>query len=137
MHEEKDYCMRLLRTNSRVYYTPQVEVLHKVSPEKRYESNERVFYYGIRNDFWIYIRNAPFFFAFLYLAYLTLSVFPYSIKKKSFKLYIKGVLHGFFSSMKAWQQRNPLSYAQFKEFNKLEAKKRDPILVRIRKFLSL
>jgi hypothetical protein len=39
--------------------------------------------------------------------------------------------------MKAWQQRNPLSCAQFKEFNELEDKKRDPILARIKKFLSL
>ncbi len=136
MHEEKDFCMRLLRTNHRVFYTPRIEVYHKVSPEKRYESNDRTFYYAIRNDFWIYIRNVPFYDALKHLVYLCISALPYSIKRKSFGYYMRGVAEGIFSSKKAWKIRSPLSKSQFKLYLELSNKKKANIGDRIKRFLT-
>lgn len=136
MHEEKDFCMRLLRTNYRVFYTPKIEVYHKVSPEKRYESNERSFFYGIRNEFWVYIRNVPFYDALKHLIYLVITALLYSIKRKSFGYYMKGVAEGIFSSKKAWKIRSPLSQSQFKLYLELSNKKRDKLRDRFKRFLS-
>jgi GT2 family glycosyltransferase len=136
MHEEKDFCMRLLRTNYRVYYTPQIKVYHKVSPEKRYESKERIYYYGIRNEIWIYIRNVPVYNALKHLIYLLLSTLFYSIKHKSFKLFVKGVREGIFSGKRAWKIRNPLSRSQYKLYLELSNKKKDKMSIRIKRFFS-
>jgi GT2 family glycosyltransferase len=136
MHEEKDFCMRLLRTNYRVFYTPKIEVYHKVSPEKRYESKERSFFYGIRNEFWVYIRNVPFYDALKHLIYLVITALLYSIKRKSFGYYMKGVVEGIFLSKKAWKIRSPLSQSQFKLYLELSNKKRDKLRDRFKRFLS-
>jgi len=136
MHEEKDFCMRLLRTNYRVFYTPKIEVFHKVSPEKRYESNERTFYYGIRNEFWIYIRNVPFYDALKHLIYFAITALLYSIKRRSFGYYIKGVAEGIFSSKRAWKIRSSLSKSQFKLYLELSNKKKDNIGDRIKRFFT-
>jgi GT2 family glycosyltransferase len=136
MHEEKDFCMRLLRTDFLVYYSPDIEVYHKVSPEKRYESNERSYYYGIRNDFWIYIRNAPIYKAMIYLTYLCISALPYSIKKKSFGYYLKGIVEGIFLSKNAIKLRKPLTTSQFSKFVELEAREKESFKFRIIQFLT-
>lgn len=136
MHEEKDFCMRLLHTNYRVFYIPNIEVYHKVSPEKRYESNERTFYYGIRNDFWVYIRNVPFNNALKHLSYLVIKALLYSIKRKSLKYYIKGVAEGIFLSGGAWKIRKPLSKFQFNLYLELSNKNKNSIRDRINRFFS-
>jgi GT2 family glycosyltransferase len=132
MHEEKDFCMRLLFTNYRVFFTPHIEVYHKVSPEKRYESDERTFYYGIRNEFWIYIRNVLFYDALKHLIYFTSSTLLYSIKRKSFRYYIKGISEGILSSKRAWKIRSPLSRTQFNLYVELSNKKKDGIGNRVK-----
>ncbi len=136
MHEEKDYSMRLLRTDFLIYYTPNIEVQHKVSPEKRYESKERSFFYGIRNEFWIYIRNAPFMVAAKHLSYLFLTALLYSIKKKSFGNFCKGVTQGIFFSKRAWKYRRPLSPAQFRQYHDLFNKDKDSLMDKIKRYFS-
>jgi GT2 family glycosyltransferase len=136
MHEEQDFCMRLLRTNYRVFYTPQIEVYHKVSPEKRYESDERTFFYGIRNDIWIYIRNVPIYDALKHLVYLGITALFYSIKMKSFIYYMKGVAEGIFLSKKAWKIRKPLSKWQLNLYFELSYKNKDTIRDRIKRFFT-
>ena len=126
--------MRLLRTNFLVYFAPNIDVFHKVSPEKRYESKERTFFYAIRNEFWIYIRNVPFGSALKHLSYLSLTAFLYSLKKKSFGFYIRGLMQGIFCSTRAWRLRKPLTYAQYKLYHKLSNKRKDSIRDRIKIF---
>jgi len=135
MHEEKDFCLRLQRTSYLVFYTPQIEVYHKVSPEKRYELKERSFYYGIRNEFWISIRNVPLYDALKHLIYFTITTLPYSIKKKSYWYYIKGLSEGIFLSRRAWKIRRPLSRMQFNVYIKLSNKEKDSFGNRIKRFI--
>lgn len=135
MHEEKEFSLRRLKTDYIIYYVPQIIVYHKVSPEKRYEPNERFFFYGIRNEFWVYIRNVPLIKAIPHLAFVAFSAFLYSIRKGFFSYYIKGIFQGVFFSGKAWKRRDPISIDDYKLYESLLNKKKDKILIRLKRFL--
>lgn len=136
MHEEKEYSMRLLHTNYNIYYAPQLIVYHKVSEEKRYSSNERFYYYGIRNEFWTYFRNVPFWPALRHLIKLAFLAMLYSLRKGYFIFYIKGILQGIFFSKVAIRLRNPISKEKYAQYQCLLNKKPDRIYVRIKRFIT-
>lgn len=136
MHEEKDFSMRLMKTDYSIYYAPQIKIYHKVSPEKRYEPNERFFFYGIRNEFWVYIRNIPIIQAIPHLTFVMFSALLYSIRKGFFIYYIKGLFQGIFLSKDAWKLRDPINISDYKLYKSLLNKRKDNILIRVKRFFK-
>lgn len=135
LHEEKDYSLRLLHTPYLVYYTPDIIVYHKVSPEKRYDLNERSFYYNVRNIIWIYIRNVSLLQSISFLSPLFVKIFLYSFRKGYVYHFFKGVIEGIAGSREAWQLRKPLPKAKYQQYVQLENKEKAPLLIRLKRFL--
>jgi hypothetical protein len=72
----------------------------------------------------------------IYLTYLCISALPYSIKKKSFGYYLKGIVEGIFLSKNAIKLRKPLTTSQFSKFVELEAREKESFKFRIIQFLT-
>ncbi len=137
MHEEKEYSMRLLETKYKIYYCPDINIYHKVSPEKRFQPDERFFYYGIRNEFWIYIKNIPLFYSIRHLFFIFWAGLLYSLRRGYFVYYIKGAYEGIFNCGTSLKNRKPVSYKNYRRYLKFLNIEKDNILSRIKRFILL
>jgi len=137
MHEEKDYSMRLYESRYKIYYCPDIEIYHKISPEKRFQPDERFFYLGIRNEIWIYFKNVPLFYLIKHLANLISSGMLYSLRRGYFVNFIKGVYEGVFHCGQAIKDRKPMSNKDYKIYLELLNLKKDPIIKRIKRFILM
>ncbi len=135
MHEEKDYSMRLLKTKFGVFYAPQVKVYHKISPDKRFKPNERFYYYGIRNEIWIYLKNVPFILALEHIPKVICFSMLYSIRKGYFRYFLRGLFEGFLKSISIMKIRKPMSKSNYRIYKGLQIKKKENILNRFKRFL--
>ncbi|NOX90119.1 MAG: glycosyltransferase family 2 protein [Calditrichaeota bacterium] len=135
MHEEKEYSLRALDAGFDILYTPEIKAYHKISPEERYLPDERFFYYGIRNEFWIYLRNVPWRFTIPHLLFVFFSAALYSARLGYFKFYRKGVFEGIFKNKEALKLRNPIKTATYRQYLALLNKKKDSVPVRLLRFI--
>ncbi len=136
MHEEKDFSFRALNAGFKIVYVPWIEVYHKVSPQRRFESNERFFYYGIRNEIWIYIKNIPWRFTVPHLFFLFWAGGLYALRLGYFKYFLKGYYDGLLQGMRKLSMRHPVSEETYKLYLKLLDKRKDPWLKRIQRFFK-
>lgn len=137
MHEEKEYSMRLIESRYKIYYCPGIEIYHKISPEKRFQPDERFFYFGIRNEIWIYLKNVPLFFLIKHLVYLIGIGVLYSLRRGYFIYFIKGVYEGIFHCSHAIKDRRPMSNEDYKIYLRLLNLKKDNIITRIKRFVFM
>ncbi len=136
MHEEKEYSLRALNAGFQILFTPQIKVYHKISPQNRYQVDERFFYYGIRNEIWIYLKNVPWKFTIPHLLFVGFAGGLYALRKGFFKQYLKGVGEGVAHSGKALKLRKPIKDETYRKYLKLLNKKKDPIGRRILRFVK-
>jgi GT2 family glycosyltransferase len=55
--EEMDLGLRLINAGYRIKYDAAIEILHKVSPEKRFRWSAGRLYYGVRNELYIHYKS--------------------------------------------------------------------------------
>ncbi len=136
MHEEKEYSLRALNAGFQILFTPQIKVYHKISPQNRYQVDERFFYYGIRNEIWIYLKNVPWKFTIPHLLFVGFAGGLYALRKGFFKQYLKGVGEGIAHSGKALKLRKPIKDETYKEYLRLLNKRKDPLWKRLVRFVK-
>jgi GT2 family glycosyltransferase len=77
--EEKDLTFRLINAEYQIWYTPSVQVFHKVNLRERALWRH---YFDLRNHTWFAMRQLPWFFAGLHVmlwsARITVKTFPHS-----------------------------------------------------------
>lgn len=106
-HEGPDLAYRLFENGFNVLYSGNIEVTHCSSDQAR--EHWRNYYYDTRNQFWLAVRNFPFYYASVYLARGLLSMMIYSIRDGYFLYWLKAIRDGLLGLSSAFKERNVLS----------------------------
>lgn len=86
--EEMEFSFRMLEKGMKILFTPQIAVLHRLSPSGR----EPRIYYQLRNRVWVVIKYLPFIYAIMHISIWLLYLLWHSIKDKKINEYTRAVI---------------------------------------------
>lgn len=95
LHEEVEIARRVVNYGYKIKYSPEVVILHKVSPENRVHWNDLRWYYDVRNSLYIYMKFKK---PFIKYAYRNFAYMVKAIKHKK----VKSTLKGMFDAIKMY-----------------------------------
>jgi len=91
-HEGPDLCLRIMKADYEIWYSPAIKVLHFASNDAR--PDWRAYYYNTRNNIWLAYRHYPAWYALQYVGYYTGMMLFYAIKSGHVGSFLKGVADG-------------------------------------------
>ena len=105
-HEGPDLALRIMNLESKVIYSPEVEVHHSHSTLGR--ASWRRYYYDSRNLIWLVIRNYPVIWGVKKLFIGLSAMFVYSLRDGFIKYWFKGIFDGLLKLPEVFKQRSPI-----------------------------
>jgi GT2 family glycosyltransferase len=126
-HEGWDLGLRILDQGYRILYTPEIQVLHLMSPEGR-GSNSRPFFLFTRNYIWVTYRDYPLSAGLRFLSFRLAMMAYFAVRKGHFAAFLKGMRDGISGCRQI--HRAPVQQKTIKYINSLESE-RPSIFVRL------
>jgi len=118
-HEGWDLGLRILDCGYRILYTPEVQVLHLMSPEGR--ANSRPFFLFTRNYIWIAFKDYPVMSGLRFLSFRLAMMAYFSLRKGQTPTFLKGVWEGIWGCRHI--KRAPVHRSTIAYVNSLESER--------------
>lgn len=131
-HEGPDLAFRLMDKGYDVIYIGEVVVQHCHSNLGR--KSWTTYYYDSRNQFWLAVRNLPFFYALKYLTRGLISTLVYSLRDGYFRYWLKAIKDGVGGLPVVWKDRKIVSKCTINVIEQID-KMRPPLWYLIKKRL--
>ncbi len=106
-HEGPDLAYRILNANYKIIYSPEIEVIHKVSKIQR--ASWRNSYYDTRNQIWLGIRNFPLLMLTHHLINRIGTTFLFCMARGHVRWYLKALLDALKGLPRELKNRKPIS----------------------------
>ena len=118
-HEGLDLALRVLDSGFRVLYTPEVRVIHSMSPETR--TPERPFYFYTRNYIWIAYKDYSFFQAIRFLTPKLMMMTYFTVRSGHYRAFFKGLWDGFKGLWRVHPHRTPIKNETIRYYARLDS----------------
>lgn len=132
-HEGPDLAYRFINKGYNIYYTGDIDVLHKCSKEQR--TTWRNVYYDTRNYFWLLIRNYPVNKIIFKCIFRLITTMIFAMSRKQFKWYISGIKDSFLGLTYHYKKRELLTKSSIEKIKTIR-KQQPKISNRCIEFIS-